>query len=141
MIDKKTILNIAWTQAIIATSGSLFLSLVLHWTPCVLCWYQRILMYPLVLVIAAGILKEIEDIEYVVLPMTFVGLGISIYHNLLMYKIIPESAAPCTADASCNIPYHFIWGFLTVPLLSLIAFTVITVCMFMYHFAKKKNLS
>lgn len=135
-----TALYIAWIQAIVATVGSLYLSLVLHWTPCVLCWYQRTMMYPLVLVIGAGILKEVIDIEYLVLPVTFVGLIISLYHNLLMYGVISEKLAPCTAGVSCTLPYHFYFGFLTVPLLSFTAFAVITVCMFIYHNGKKKTV-
>ena len=135
---KKIILYAAWIQAIIATLGSLYLSTFLHWVPCTLCWFQRIFMYPLVFILAVAILLDIEKIEYIVLPLTFTGMAISIYHNLLMYRIIPEKFAVCAATASCTIPYHFWYGFLTVPLLSLIAFIVITICMFIY---KKKGAS
>jgi disulfide bond formation protein DsbB len=130
---KKTLLYIAWTQALVATLGSLFLSEVLHWTPCILCWYQRICMYPLVIILGVGILKEVEDIEFFVLPLTFIGAIISIYHNLLMYRVIPEALFPCAGGVSCTIPYHFWFNFLTVPLLALTGFVVITICMFVYR--------
>lgn len=135
-MKKQAYLYIAWTQALVATLGSLFLSVVLHWTPCVLCWYQRTMMYPLAIILAVAILKEISDIEWVVLPLSFVGMAIAVYHNLLQYKILPESYAPCTTGASCTIPYHFWFGFLTVPLLSLVAFIVITASMLAYRKAK-----
>ncbi len=137
---QKIPLYIAWIQSVIATASSLYLSQVLHWTPCVLCWFQRIFMYPLILIIGVCILREIDDTEYLVWPLTAFGFCISLYHNLLMYRILPESFAPCTASVSCTIPYHFWFGFLTVPLLSFIAFTVITICMYFFHRAKKQAL-
>lgn len=130
---KKYALYIAWTQALVATSGSLFLSEILHWTPCVLCWYQRIMMYPLLLILTVGILRESDDLEYFVWPLSIIGLGISFYHNLLQYRIIPEHLAPCAVGASCTVPYHFWFGFLTVPLLSFTAFLIITISMFFFR--------
>jgi len=138
-MKRTTALYIAWIQSVLAMAGSLYSSQILHWTPCVLCWYQRILMYPLVLIIAVCILREVEDVEYIVLPFSIIGLGVSFYHNLLMYRILPESFAPCTASASCTIPYHFYLSFITLPLLSFLAFLVVTVCMFVYHNGKKKQ--
>lgn len=138
-MKRTTVLYIAWIQSVLAMAGSLYASQILHWTPCVLCWYQRILMYPLVLIIAACILREVEDVEYIVLPISIIGLCVSFYHNLLMYRVLPESFAPCTASASCTIPYHFYLNFITLPLLAFIAFAVITICMFVYHNGKKKQ--
>jgi disulfide bond formation protein DsbB len=132
-MKKRFFLYIAFTQALIATAGSLFLSLGLNWTPCVLCWYQRICMYPLVIILGAAILFEISNVEYIVLPLSIIGLLISIFHNLLQYRIIPESLAPCSTSASCTIPYHFFFGFLTIPLLSLLAFVVVVSSMLFYR--------
>ena len=138
-MKRTTALYIAWTQSVVATAGSLYASQILHWVPCVLCWYQRIFMYPLILVIGACIAREVEDVEYIVWPMSIIGICISFYHNLLMYKILPESFAPCTASASCVIPYHFFLNFLTLPLLAFTAFLVINVCMLVYHNGMKKQ--
>ncbi len=90
-------------------------------------------MYPLVIILGAAIVMEVTNFEYIVLTMTAIGGLISIYHNLLQYRIIPESLAPCSAGVSCTINYHFWFGFLTVPLLSLIVFVVITACMLIYR--------
>ena len=132
-MSKKSLLYLAWGQALVATAGSLYLSQVLNWTPCILCWYQRIFLYPLVIILGVAIVMEVTNFEYIVLTMTAIGGLISIYHNLLMYRIIPESLAPCSAGVSCTIHYHLWFGFLTVPLLSLTAFVVITTCMLSYR--------
>ncbi len=126
---KRNIVYIAWFQAIVATLGSLFFSEVMKFTPCVLCWYQRILMYPLVAILGVGILRKDKDVPYYVLPLSILGLIIAGYHNLLYYKIIPESNAPCIQGVSCTTKFFAWFGFITIPLLSLTAFTVITICM------------
>jgi len=128
----KIVLYIAFIQALIATLGSLFFSEVLHFPPCVLCWYQRICIYPLVIILAVCIIKKDKIVPYLVLPLSLIGLCISIYHNLLYYKIIPESIAPCTTGVSCTTKYIEWFGFITIPLLSLCALSVITVCMILY---------
>ena len=126
---KKNILYIAWIQSIIAMFGSLFFSEVMKLPPCILCWYQRILMYPLTVIIAVGILRKDKGIHQYVLPLSITGLCIAIYHNLLYYGIIPESIQPCRLGISCTTKQIEWFGFITIPLMSLVAFAVITVCM------------
>lgn len=122
----------AWIIALTATVGSLFFSEVMQFPPCVLCWYQRIAIYPLVLVIGTGIILRDRRMKYYALPVCLGGLLIAIYHNLLYYGVIPESAAPCTQGASCT-ETHIEWlGFITIPLLSLAAFVAMNVCLFFY---------
>ncbi len=129
----KNILYIAWVQSLIAMMGSLYFSEVMKLPPCVLCWYQRILMYPLTLLIAVGILRKDKGIYQYVLPLSITGLMISIYHNLLYYKIIPESIKPCTMGVSCTAKQIEWFGFITIPLLSLTAFAIITGVMLVYR--------
>ncbi len=123
------ILYIAWLQSIVATLGSLYFSEVMKFPPCVLCWYQRILMYPLVFILAVGMVRKDKKVYTYVLPLSIMGLCIALYHNLLYYQILPESAAPCINGVSCTTKFIEWFGFITIPLLSLIAFTVITICM------------
>lgn len=130
---KKNILYIAWIQSIVAMFGSLYFSEVMKLPPCVLCWYQRILMYPLVAIIAVGILEKNKRIYRYVLPLSITGLFIAIYHNLLYYKILPESIQPCTMGISCTTKQIEWLGFITIPLMSLTAFAVITTCMLIYR--------
>src|SRR5664279_3722944 len=93
---KENLAQFALLVATLATLGSLFFSEVLKLPPCVLCWYQRICMYPLFLILAVSIWKKDKNLPFFVLPLSMIGTIIAIYHNLLYYKIIPESLAPCT---------------------------------------------
>lgn len=129
---KANLVYIAWFQALIATLGSLFFSEIMQLTPCVLCWYQRIMMYPLLLILTIGILLRDQRLRFYVLPLSIIGLVISIYHNLLYYSIIPESIAPCTAGVSCTTRQIEWFGFITIPLLALTAFSVITFSIILY---------
>lgn len=129
---RSNLVYVAWFQALIATLGSLFFSEVMQLTPCLLCWYQRIMMYPLVLILTVGILLREGRLRYYVLPLSVIGLAIAIYHNLLYYGIIPESIAPCTAGISCTTRQIEWLGFITIPLMSLTAFAVITFSMLLY---------
>ncbi|MDQ3801426.1 MAG: disulfide oxidoreductase [Acidobacteriota bacterium] len=130
----------AWIIALIATVGSLFFSEVMQLPPCVLCWYQRIAMYPLVLVIGAGILmRDGSRMKYYALPLALVGLAISIYHNLLYYGILPESITPCTQGVSCTSRQIEWLGFITIPLMALTAFIGVSLCLWLYKTEKRKT--
>lgn len=120
---------VAWVQALVATLGSLFFSEVLHLLPCLLCWYQRILMYPLVAILTVGILLRDPRLRWYVLPLSGLGLVIALYHNLLYYGILPEGIVQCTTGVSCTQRQLEWLGFITIPLLSLTAFTIITIAM------------
>jgi disulfide bond formation protein DsbB len=113
-------------QSIVAMAGSLFFSEVMKLPPCVLCWYQRIAMYPIVAIVILGILRRDRKLYLNVLVLAIPGLIISIYHNLLYWKILPESVAPCTLGVSCTTKFFEWFGFITIPLMALVAFTVIT---------------
>ena len=123
---------LAWAQALVASIGSLFLSEVLLYQPCVLCWYQRIAMYPLVVVLAVGILRRDRGIHLTVLPLSLIGLAIALYHNLLYFRVIPEAASVCRSGVSCTTRFFEWFGFITIPSLALTAFTVITALMLVY---------
>lgn len=129
---KKNIVYLAWLQALVAMFMSLYFSEIRALPPCVLCWYQRIVMYPLVAILPVGIMKNDKNLPLYVLPLSITGLIIAIYHNLLYYKILPESIAPCRAGVSCTTKLIEWFGFVTIPLMSLAAFTVITICMVIY---------
>ncbi len=114
-------------QAGIAMAGSLFFSEVMNLPPCVLCWYQRIAMYPIVILVAIGIIRNDRKTYISVLALALPGLLISIYHNLLYWKILPESIAPCMLGVSCTTKFFEWFGFITIPFMALFAFVMITV--------------
>ncbi len=128
----------AWMIALIATAGSLFFSEVMELPPCVLCWYQRIAIYPLVVIIGIGIATRDTRWKTYALPITLIGLIISIYHNLLYYGLISESLAPCTQGISCTSRQIEWLGFITIPLMALTAFVSLTACLLLYK--PNKNL-
>lgn len=123
-------------QAGVAMAGSLFFSEVMDLPPCVLCWYQRIAMYPIVILVALGIVRNDRKTYISVLALAIPGLAISIYHNLLYWKILPESIAPCMLGVSCTTKFFEWFGFITIPFMALVAFIIINVLAFI---SLKKN--
>ncbi len=135
--SSEMLLYAAWIVSLTATVGSLFFSEVMQLPPCVLCWYQRIAMYPLIFVIGAGIvMRDFSRVKFYALPLAIAGFGIAGYHNLLYYGILPESIAPCTQGISCTSRQIEWLGFITIPLLSLVAFVMITACLLFYRSKK-----
>jgi disulfide bond formation protein DsbB len=99
-------------------------------------------MYPLVIIIFVGILRKDTKLYQYVLPMSVLGFCISLYHILLQNGILPEAIAPCTIGASCTVKYTGYFGFITIPVMSFTAFTVISLCFITYlllHKYKKEN--
>jgi disulfide bond formation protein DsbB len=117
----------AWLVAVIATLGSLYFSEIRLFQPCVLCWYQRIAMYPLSLVLGiAAFTNDIKITKYV-LPISVIGGLISLYHYLL--EKVPGFATikPCSQGVPCDVAWINWFGFITIPFLALTAFVMITV--------------
>lgn len=128
---KEFALPVAWLASLAAMLGSLYFSEVMKLPPCVLCWYQRIAMYPLAIILFVGLIRRDRTVVYYALPLAIIGAVIAAYHNLLYYQIIPESAAPCSLGVSCTIKLIEWFGFVTIPLLSLVAFLIVIACLLM----------
>ncbi|MBT7610379.1 MAG: disulfide bond formation protein B [Bacteriovoracaceae bacterium] len=124
-LNSNIIIFVAWIIATISMLGSLFFSEVMAFPPCVLCWYQRICMYPLVMIFLIGSFQKAEATLAFSFPLVLMGWIIAIYHNLLHLEIIPEKASPCLEGVSCSTVYIDWLGFITIPLLSFISFTAI----------------
>ena len=116
------ILFICFIIASVATLGSLFFSEIMNFIPCTMCWYQRIFMYPLVLIFLINLLYPDDKLFKYSMPLVATGLFFSIYHNLLMFDIIPESVVPCVSGVPCSTEYINWFGFVTIPLLSFVAY-------------------
>ena len=117
----------AFIVSLIATLGSLFFSEIMHFIPCSLCWYQRIFMYSLVFLFLVNLLFPDDKIFKYAFPLVIIGWMISIYHNLLMFGIIPENLSPCVQGVPCSTVYINWLGFITIPLLSFFAYTTILI--------------
>jgi len=120
-------LFIAWVIALGATLGAVFLGEVMGRTPCVLCWYQRIAMFPLVIILAAGLLPFDTNVTRYALPLAVAGWAVALYHCLLYWGVVPKDLVPCGEGASCTDAQLELIGIVTIPLLSLVAFSVIIV--------------
>jgi disulfide bond formation protein DsbB len=126
---------------LLSTLTSLFFSEILKFVPCVLCWYQRIFMYPMIFISAVSIMrKQQKDLHYYILPLSIIGFLIALYQNLLVWKILPEQIAPCTAGVSCIDQPFVLLGFITIPLGSMISFAIISLSMILYaKFSSEKT--
>ncbi|MFC1826548.1 disulfide bond formation protein B [Thermodesulfobacteriota bacterium] len=119
------ILFLCWLVASVSAMGSLFFSYVMEFAPCVLCWYQRIFLFPLVIILAVGLFPIDKSVVKFSLPLAIAGWLMAAYHNLLYAGIIPESIQPCSQGVSCTEEYIDLFGFLSIPMLSLLSFSTI----------------
>ena len=132
-MSRDTRLYLAWLVALVATIGSLYFSEVRQFNPCILCWAQRIFMYPLAVMLGIAAFVGDHSVRRYVLPLAVLGLGFAVFQNLETWGIVPTIKA-CTinAGAACNTPWE-VWGkgqdalnrTLTIPVLSMIAFSTI----------------
>ena len=119
------LLFLGWLIAAVSTLGSLFFSNVMDFAPCILCWYQRICLFPLVLILAVGLFPFDKSVVKYALPLAIVGWLVAFYHSLLYAGVIPESIQPCSQGVSCTEEYIELFGFVSIPMLSLLAFSAI----------------
>ena len=121
-----TLLFACWLIACVSTLGSLFFSEIMGYQPCVLCWYQRICMYPLVLILPAALFPFDRNVVRYAAPLALLGLLTSAFHLLLVAGYIPESIKPCVQGVPCSEVQVEWFGFVTIPLLSALSFLLIT---------------
>ncbi|MBO9588800.1 disulfide bond formation protein B [Devosia sp.] len=122
------LLFIAWGLALIATLSAIFIGEVMGQTPCVLCWYQRIAMFPLVVTLGVGIYLDDGRAPLYSLPLALGGLVVSSYHTTLFYGLVPETIQPCAATGpSCSDAAMTVFGYLPLPVLALATFLSITI--------------
>lgn len=115
----------AWLVAATATAGSLFFSQVMGFVPCLLCWVQRIFLFPLVVILAVGLFPLDRGVVRYALPLVGLGWLVAGYHNLIYAGVVPESLQPCSRGVSCSEETIELFGVLSIPMLSLLGFTVL----------------
>jgi len=123
-----TLLFLCWLLVSVSATISIFFSSVLGYQPCVLCWYQRICLFPLILILPAGLFPTFDRsvIKYA-LPLSIAGGLTAFYHSLLYAGIIPESIQPCSKGVSCTEKYFELFGFISIPMLSFFAFSTLVI--------------
>jgi disulfide bond formation protein DsbB len=117
----------SWIIASVATLGALFFSEIMELPPCVLCWYQRIFMFPLVVVLAVGLFPFDGALFRFALPLAIGGWLVALFHVLLVAGVIPEAIRPCGQGIPCSEVQLQWLGFLNIPVLSFLAFSAMNV--------------
>lgn len=121
-------LKLAWLVAVVAVAGSLYMSEKLHFIPCMWCWYQRIMMYPLVIVLGvAALRKDFKGGYWYAIPFTLIGSAFSVYHYQL--ERFPDQK---TISCSTSVPCTTLWfedyfGYISIPMMAMSAFALIAV--------------
>lgn len=128
---------LCWIIAMAALFGSLFFSEVMGLKPCVLCWWQRVFIYPLAVLFLVGLFAKKGEVDLSVvhytLPLAVIGLGFAVYHYLVYSGFIPESLQPCSEELSCAKINLDLMGFITIPMLSIFAYSAIIILLIMYQ--------
>jgi len=128
----------AWLIASAATLGALFFGEVMELPPCSLCWYQRVFMFPMALILPFALFPFDRNVVRAVLPLAGIGGLLASAHVLLVAGIIPERIAPCQQGVPCSETVIEWFGFVTIPLLSLVAFTAIGVLLILAFLRSSK---
>ncbi len=114
-VGVRTVVGMAALLAIAATLGSLYLSEIAHLEPCRWCWFQRIAMYPLALVLAVGWARQDRGVHLYGLPMCVAGAAMSTWHYLLQHFPDLEGATTCSITSPCAVRYAWEFGFVSIP--------------------------
>ncbi|OGS99748.1 MAG: 2-oxoglutarate dehydrogenase [Gallionellales bacterium RIFCSPLOWO2_12_FULL_59_22] len=133
-----TLIFAAWMVAAVSTLGALFFGEVMQLPPCVLCWYQRIFMFPLAIILPVGLFPYDRKVIRYALPLAAIGWLFAVFHLLLIAGVIPEDIRPCKQGVPCSETVIEWFGFLTIPLLSVLAFSAILALLLLTHFRSSK---
>lgn len=115
---------LAFGVATTATLGSLYLSEIVHLIPCTYCWYQRIAMYPLVIILGIAAWRKDHGIRVYAATLATIGAVIAGYHRLI--QAFPDlGGSACSSGVPCTAAYFTLFGFVTIPYMALSAFALI----------------
>jgi disulfide bond formation protein DsbB len=126
------VLLAVWGVALVSTLGALFIGEVMGMTPCLLCWYQRIFMFPLALILGMAAFAEDRRGAVYALPLALGGAAVAAYHSALIAGWVPAWWVPCGAGPSCSEQSLEILGGIQIPWLSLAAFAAIVILLLVY---------
>ncbi|PMC40725.1 disulfide bond formation protein B [Bacillus sp. UMB0899] len=121
----------SWIVSLVATLVSLMFSEIFHFVPCTLCWYQRILMYPLTIILGIAFYYGDRTVYKYGIPLAVIGMVISLYHYSLQKLPFMQKLEICTSGIPCSGEYINLLGFITIPLLAFISFTLIAINLIM----------
>jgi len=122
---------IAWLVALVATTGSLIYSEVVHFIPCKLCWYQRIAMYPMSIILLVAAIRREAVVKFYALPLSILGFLISVYHYLIQVNPSLQGGS-CDPANPCSARWVEVFGFVSIPFMAGAGFILITVLLAFY---------
>ena len=134
-------LLVAWIVALVTTAGSLYYSEHLGFLPCELCWYQRIAMYPLTIVLGVGWFRRDRNVWITALPFVVVGAPLSLYHWLVERVPSFAESSSCSISAPCSAPYFEKLGFVTLAWMCLSSFLLIGALLALFVTARRDEWS
>lgn len=137
--DQFTFIYFAWLVNIVSFMGSMFFSNIMMLPPCTLCWAQRICIFPLSIIFAVGFLKRDVLVFWYAIPLVVIGWVISLYHNLLYYKIIPKAITACSSGISCTDKQIEYLGFITIPLMALTSLSITLILLILFYKKTRKH--
>jgi len=129
----------AFVVAATATVGSLYLSEVVHFIPCTLCWYQRIAMYPLAIILLIAAVRRDHGVRIYAATLASIGAVISVYHRLIQQYPELEGGGSCDPAAPCTAAYIEQFDFITIPYMALSAFLLILALLWLDRFNKSPD--
>jgi hypothetical protein len=132
-------LGLAFGVATVAMLGSLYYSEIAGFTPCKLCWYQRIAMYPLTIVLGVAALRRDSSARFTVVPIAMIGAGIAAYHAWIQAFPPTGGSAFCTADVPCTDRFVWEFGFVSLPFMALSGFIFIITMAFIARPTASEN--
>jgi disulfide bond formation protein DsbB len=115
---------LAWLVATTSTLGSLYFSEVQNLRPCTLCWYQRIAMYPLAVILLVGARRPDGEVRRYALPLAVIGFVIATYHYLVEWNPTWETGS-CDLAAPCSVPYFREFDFVSLAFMAMCGFAAI----------------
>jgi len=131
---------VAFVVALVATGGSLYFSEVAHFVPCKLCWFQRVAMYPLVLLALPALRHDRRAAQYL-LPLPIVGFGVAAWHILIERGVIGETqSCAISAPGGCATKWIEEFGYVTIPTLAATAFALTAILLGLAAFARRPDL-
>ncbi len=131
-------LPFACAVAVTCTLGSLYMSEIRHFEPCVFCWYQRICMYPLVVLLGIAALRRDRGIWRYALPIALIGAAISTYHYL--HERFPDTVSTsCSLEASCATLWIWEFHFLSIPGMAWVGFVLISTLLLIARSAERRD--
>ena len=122
-----TTLWLAGLVALAATAGSLYLSDIVHLIPCKLCWYQRIAMYPIAVMLPIAAWRGDKSVRFYSTVLSVIGLGIASWHRLMQFFPSLDTGACAMVGPPCSSPYILVFGFSTIPYMAVSSFVLILV--------------